>query len=171
MSPAYRPLRDTINLTTAQTKTLQIGSRALPLNAARLEKHSEPIPRPKQKTCSHVHAKNKTLVFAPGGRARTGPERTGPDRNGPEHNWTFGALATESTSPRGHTQLRSHARTKRNDFPVGLPPQPPYHPQGGLIGIYRRLGCVCPTGKSFRFVRACGRGEARRSCVSAMCHL
>ena len=28
---------------------------------------------------------------------------------------------------------------------------------------------VTPTGKSFRFVRACGRGEARRSCVGASC--
>ena len=44
------------------------------------------------------------------------------------------------------------------------PPQPPYHPQGGVIGILE-VGGVSPTGKSIsvsvRVVRASGRGEAK----------
>ena len=52
-----------------------------------------------------------------------GAERTGAERTGPEHNWTLGRLPTGDTTPHAHTHsfARSHARTKRNDFPAGLP--------------------------------------------------
>ena len=55
--------------------------------------------------------------------------------------------AAETTSSRGHTQLRSHARTnERNDFPVGLTP-----PTSDINPYFRAPSTLKPLNSSSRY--------------------
>ena len=55
-----------------------------------------------------------------------GPERDGPERVGRQLEAQRPGEGSNIVS-RAHSFARSHARTKRNDFPVGLTPQPPIY--------------------------------------------
>ena len=54
----------------------------------------------------------------------------------PKGKWENGGNDTFAPFPLGKQTARTHTQTKRNDFPVGLPPQPPIYI---YIYIYGRI--------------------------------
>ena len=102
-------MRDTIYLTTAQTKTLQIGSRALPLNAARLEKDSEPIPKPLQRL-SKFHC--QWAAYRQGGRARSELPEQNTSPKTFKISLSMGSIQARRKSTERVTRAEQRARTR-----------------------------------------------------------
>jgi hypothetical protein len=80
------------------------------------------------------------------GRARATPHT---HTHTPEHFSNLRRPASETTSYAGTHSFASHARTKREDFPAGLIPQPPI----------RYIRADSPHGRSARMIRADGPHE------------